>query len=68
VGAGALAAAAAAAGVAGGAQVVQGQAEDGEEEFMPVVEQRVVDDEHQLGRNDPCWCGSGQKFKRCHGG
>lgn len=18
-------------------------------------------------RNDPCWCGSGQKFKRCHG-
>ena len=23
--------------------------------------------EHQLGRNDPCWCGSGQKFKKCHG-
>jgi preprotein translocase subunit SecA len=21
----------------------------------------------KLGRNDPCWCGSGQKFKRCHG-
>jgi preprotein translocase subunit SecA len=21
----------------------------------------------QLGRNDPCWCGSGKKFKRCHG-
>lgn len=20
-----------------------------------------------IGRNDPCWCGSGQKFKRCHG-
>lgn len=19
------------------------------------------------GRNDPCWCGSGQKYKRCHG-
>lgn len=19
------------------------------------------------GRNDPCWCGSGQKFKKCHG-
>ncbi len=19
-----------------------------------------------LGRNDPCWCGSGQKYKRCH--
>ena len=19
-----------------------------------------------LGRNDPCWCGSGRKYKRCH--
>ena len=22
----------------------------------------------KLGRNDPCWCGSGKKFKKCHGG
>ncbi|HUO48756.1 MAG TPA: preprotein translocase subunit SecA [Acidimicrobiales bacterium] len=21
----------------------------------------------KLGRNDPCWCGSGRKFKLCHG-
>jgi preprotein translocase subunit SecA len=21
----------------------------------------------QIGRNDPCWCGSGKKFKKCHG-
>jgi len=21
----------------------------------------------KLGRNDPCYCGSGKKFKRCHG-
>ena len=20
----------------------------------------------KIGRNDPCWCGSGQKYKRCH--
>jgi len=20
----------------------------------------------KLGRNDPCWCGSGKKWKRCH--
>ncbi len=20
-----------------------------------------------VGRNDPCWCGSGRKYKRCHG-
>ena len=21
----------------------------------------------QVGRNDPCWCGCGKKFKKCHG-
>ena len=21
----------------------------------------------KTGRNDPCWCGSGKKFKKCHG-
>jgi preprotein translocase subunit SecA len=30
------------------------------------VEQRHVD-ENEPGRNDPCWCGSGKKYKRCHG-
>ena len=20
----------------------------------------------KLGRNDPCWCGSGKKYKACH--
>ena len=32
-----------------------------------VVETRTVDHEKQVGRNDPCWCGSGKKFKKCHG-
>jgi len=62
VGAGALAAAAAAAGTQ---QAYAG--EDAEAEAMPVVEQRILDDEHQVGRNDPCWCGSGKKYKKCHG-
>jgi len=22
----------------------------------------------KLGRNDPCWCGSGRKLKKCHSG
>ncbi len=22
--------------------------------------------EHKPGRNDPCWCGSGKKWKKCH--
>ena len=37
-----------------------------EEEPVPVVQRRV--DEHDtLGRNQACWCGSGKKFKKCHG-
>jgi hypothetical protein len=24
-------------------------------------------EEPKLGRNDPCHCGSGRKFKKCHG-
>ena len=65
-GTGAIAAAAAAAGIpAAGAQAYPGEME--ELQPVPVVEQRVVDEEHQVGRNDPCWCGSGKKYKKCHG-
>ncbi len=28
----------------------------------------VVREEPKIGRNDPCPCGSGKKYKRCHGG
>jgi preprotein translocase subunit SecA len=32
------------------------------------VTQTVQSSPHEkLGRNDPCWCGSGKKFKKCHG-
>jgi preprotein translocase subunit SecA len=34
----------------------------------PLTPQRPVVNEHRdVGRNDPCWCGSGKKFKKCHG-
>jgi preprotein translocase subunit SecA len=29
--------------------------------------QRTVSEHDKVGRNDPCWCGSGKKFKKCHG-
>jgi preprotein translocase subunit SecA len=29
--------------------------------------QRVVSAEERVGRNDPCPCGSGKKYKKCHG-
>src|SRR5689334_4543768 len=27
----------------------------------------VKSERDNIGRNDPCWCGSGKKFKKCHG-
>jgi preprotein translocase subunit SecA len=44
-----------------------GSEEYAEEGFPPPVEQRRVDETEQVGRNDPCWCGSGKKYKKCHG-
>jgi preprotein translocase subunit SecA len=44
-----------------------GSEEYAEEGFPPPVEQRRVDETEQIGRNDPCWCGSGKKYKKCHG-
>jgi preprotein translocase subunit SecA len=32
-----------------------------------VVETVVKSDRDKIGRNDPCWCGSGKKYKKCHG-
>jgi preprotein translocase subunit SecA len=34
-----------------------------EEDFQ----QPYVRKERKMGRNEPCWCGSGKKFKQCHG-
>jgi preprotein translocase subunit SecA len=38
-----------------------------EEAEQAHVEQRRVAEDEQIGRNDPCWCGSGKKYKKCHG-
>jgi preprotein translocase subunit SecA len=47
----------------GGMQApVQQQVED-EIVNVPVVRSA----EEKVGRNQPCWCGSGKKFKLCHG-
>jgi preprotein translocase subunit SecA len=27
----------------------------------------VKSERDKIGRNDPCWCGSGKKYKKCHG-
>jgi preprotein translocase subunit SecA len=56
----------AAAGGAGAAELAAA-ADEPAAELLPTVQQRRVADVEQIGRNDPCWCGSGKKFKKCHG-
>ena len=31
------------------------------------MEPVVKSENEKMGRNQPCWCGSGKKFKLCHG-
>jgi preprotein translocase subunit SecA len=38
-----------------------------EPEAPPARPQTVVRDQPKVGRNDPCPCGSGKKYKQCHG-
>ena len=33
----------------------------------PVERRPIVNNQPRVGRNDPCPCGSGKKFKNCHG-
>ena len=33
----------------------------------PGPQGQAVNEHKDIGRNDPCWCGSGKKFKKCHG-
>mgnify|MGYP001255155189 CR=1 FL=1 len=51
------------------AEAAAGAAADGEPaaEAPKPVETRVLDERERIGRNDPCWCGSGKKYKKCHG-
>jgi preprotein translocase subunit SecA len=40
----------------------------GDETSEPQAVATVVKAPHEkIGRNEPCWCGSGKKFKFCHG-
>jgi preprotein translocase subunit SecA len=61
----------AAAGGLAAAEAAGGQGEQAEPAAgngAPELVETVVKDEHEkLGRNDPCWCGSGKKYKKCHG-
>lgn len=34
--------------------------------LMELLEQHRAEPRRDLGRNAPCWCGSGRKYKKCH--
>jgi hypothetical protein len=34
--------------------------------LMPALKPAPPTPRRQIGRNDPCWCGSGKKYKNCH--
>jgi len=38
-----------------------------EQDDVATAEQPFIREGHKVGRNDPCPCGSGKKFKQCHG-
>ena len=39
----------------------------GAEKIKPVETIRRSEREREVGPNEPCPCGSGKKFKQCHG-
>jgi len=47
-------------------QAMEGQAGNGGG-VIPEQETVIKDEKDKIGRNDPCWCGSGKKYKKCHG-
>ncbi len=49
-------------------QAIEGRATDeGTPEQKPAEQKPVVREGPRVGRNDPCPCGSGKKYKKCHG-
>jgi preprotein translocase subunit SecA len=61
----AIAAAGAGAAVAAPSAVAAGAVDTGATSV--VTQQRIASEWDKVGRNDPCPCGSGKKYKKCHG-
>ena len=54
-----------------GLEAMEAQGENGPGKNMNVPDrddkpETVRRDHPKIGRNDPCWCGSGKKYKNCH--
>jgi preprotein translocase subunit SecA len=62
-GAGPMAAASSNGGGPGAGGAAPGRPQGDGETMAPLVKAPT----EKIGRNEPCWCGSGKKFKLCHG-
>lgn len=40
--------------------------QNSQEPQLSTSHQSPATSHHKIGRNDPCWCGSGKKYKKCH--
>jgi preprotein translocase subunit SecA len=47
--------------------VPQNREEPADDIYVQHQEPVVRSDHEKIGRNDPCYCGSGKKYKNCHG-
>ena len=54
-------------GAAAGASAAQGAPRPARVGGDDAAVKQVRRDEPKVGRNDPCPCGSGKKYKKCHG-
>jgi preprotein translocase subunit SecA len=48
-------------------QLVESRSEEEVQQKKEKPKQQPVVAEAKVGRNDPCPCGSGKKYKNCHG-
>jgi preprotein translocase subunit SecA len=55
------------AGFEGNREAIAAGSSDHPQPARPPEKPRPVHVEQKVGRNDPCPCGSGKKYKNCHG-
>lgn len=51
-----------------GISLLQRAGVEDDDPLLLLLEEQRAPDRGDLGRNDPCWCGSGRRYKACHRG
>ena len=48
------------------AAMLAGVSASPQQKLVQQVQRQASGVRERIGRNDPCWCGSGKKWKKCH--